>query len=202
MRLFLDFRHQWLRVAAWELGRMVRLIQGVRSAARTAWLTFGGQNALLNVMAACIITGFGAIAWWAFEPIVPLQSTDVLSIEPASRVVDRDHDDEFKVRRRICMRWGGWGHVTRSFVGAGRDGIEYRLGTVQPLFFPEGCHERERVVEIPPTLPPGQYIYRSVIQFCARRGCVDAAAQDLPIVVRGAWPLQPQGAPAPMREPF
>lgn len=198
----MDAGNPGVRWSAYWLGRTMRFIGWFCRGIRFFWVTYGGAHFLLNAMALCVVVGTVILGYLAFEPMVPLRNAEIVRVEPETRIVDRDTADEFHVTRRICMEWAAWGNVSRSYVDAERDGLEFKMAVVQPVFLPGGCHERTSAVEVPPSLPPGRYLYRSVIQFCVRRGCTDAAVQDVPIVVRGAWPRQPKGPAALMHDPL
>lgn len=165
---------------------------------RSCWTMFGGANFILNAM-ALVVGGCGVLLlWWAvLEPVVPVQSADIVRISPADRVVDRDQGIVLTVTRRFCLARPGWGAVTRYWV----DGVEYKQPPTPPMFYPSGCYERTEVLPIPSTLPPGKYLYRSSITFCNRMRCEDTWMREIPVVIKGRFPLEPNGPAAPMDAP-
>jgi hypothetical protein len=88
------------------------------------------------------------------------------------------------------------------FIGAGEAGLEYRVAAKDTVFLPAGCHVRSRVSDIPPSLPPGVYRYRAVIEFCGRLRCEEAWISDVLVTVTGRWPLTGALGPQHLREPF
>jgi hypothetical protein len=56
-------------------------------------------------------------------------------------------------------------------------------------------------VDIPPTLPPGQYTYRTSLNFCNQVRCERVYLHDIPIAVRGT-PPDPMVPAGPIREPL
>lgn len=184
------------------MGRLVRVYRAFQTFLWGIWTTFGGANFLMNAMAVMVAVCCVILVWWAvFEDVVPMHDSEVVMVVPGDRIIDRDTNDDFTVTRRVCMTRSAWGTVSRLFVGEGNAGLEYRMVPTAPLFLQKGCHERSRTIDIPMSLPPGQYVYRSKIEFCNRIRCEEAWVQDVPLSIRGAWPPpQPHGPPGPIKE--
>jgi hypothetical protein len=180
-----------------------QLVRWVWRAIQRGWQIYGGSNLLLNLMALCVAGCCGLLMWWAvFEPLAPLTEAEILSPARGTVVVNRDETDEFLLTRRVCMRHGAWGRVSRLFVGAGGVGLEYRIAAKESVFLPAGCHVRSRMAEVPQTLPPGVYRFRSSVEFCNRLRCEDAWTSDVLVTVTGHWPLTSSMPPEHFREPF
>lgn len=203
MRAFQDCRLRSVRVVACFAGRVLRFTQTGWRILEGVWTTFGGANFLMNAMAIMVAFCCALLVWWAvFEDVVPLREAEVVLVVPGDRIIDRDQNDDFTITRRVCMSRGAWGTVNRAFVGEGNAGLEYKLVSSAPIFLQSGCHERSRTIDIPFSLPPGRYTYRSSIQFCNKLRCEDAGVQDVPVAIRGRWPVEPTGGPGAIRDPM
>lgn len=190
--------------------------QGPRKVARTGaavgrgavgvwrWLwesyrSIGGSAFVMNVGIVIIATSCGLFVWWAaFDPVSPVISEEVVRIEPDTRVIDRDVNDDLNVVRRLCLSRSARATVRRSYV----DGVIYQTPESAPVQFYKGCNERLRSLDVPSTLPPGRYVYRASLTFCNRVRCEEVWLHDIPIIIRGRFPVDPSGVPAPMREPL
>lgn len=201
MASFLDCRNPIVRACAARLGRCVQIWRIILRPWKKAWALFGGANFLMNVMASTVVACCVLLIWWAVvEDIVPLSKEVITSVEPADRIIDREHDRRFVISRRICMDRAAWGKPTRMFITEGVGGIKHEVADGPLLFLAAGCHERVREVRIPDSLPPGHYIYRSHIEFCNRLRCEAVWLHDLPITLVGPWPIQPTGGSRPMMQ--
>lgn len=168
-----------------------------RTARTYQWL--GGSGAVINACVTIIAACCALFAYWAFwERIVALESEQIVRVEPFDRIIDRDVGDELMITRRFCMRDHSLAYVRREFVG----GIVYQTPGAPPVQFQRGCHERPRPVEIPSSLPPGDYIYRVVVEFCNRLRCESIWLHDVPIVIKGGFPVEASQPPPPLREPL
>lgn len=198
----MDAGNPAVRWAAWCVGWCLRTVYLAWRGMLRAWALFGGERLLLNTMALTVVGCGSLLVWWSvLEPIVPLQSADVL--EPASGEVevDRDVTESFRVTRRICMKRGAWAHISRYYIGSDGGGIEYKIAPRDSLFLPAGCHVRSRAMEIPRSLPPGMYVYRSSVEFCGRLRCEDGWAQEIQVKITGRWPLEAVLPPGIFRSP-
>lgn len=195
----MDAGSLWIRLLAWALGRTWLGL-------RRTWDAFGGANLLLNLMSLCVtICCLLLVSWTLTQASSPMREAEVVQVLPETRIIDRADQSEFTISRRICMTRGAWGNVTRMFIDADGQGLEFKLVSSPPIFLPEGCHERRRVMQIPASLPPGKYIYRSSIEFCGRvwPGCQETWVQDVPLTVTGPWPAHVLATPpGPIRDPL
>ena len=121
----MDAGNPAVRWTAWCMGRCLRVVRFAWRAILYGWSLFGGERLILNIMALTVAIGGSLLLWWAvLEPIVPLQSAEVLEPADGEAVVNRDVTQGFRVTRRICMRKGAWGHVSRYYIGADGAGVE------------------------------------------------------------------------------
>jgi hypothetical protein len=177
----------------------LNIARGTLGWAGQGYRTAGGSNFVLNLGIIVIAGSSGLLVWWAvFDPVAPLRSEEVILIEPADRIIDRDQNDEFNVSRRVCMSRAATATVERQYI----DGVVYAAPVSAPLQFHAGCHERRRAQDVPSTLPPGRYIYRVRLTFCNQIRCETVALHDIPIIIRGRFPIDPTGPAPPMRDPI
>lgn len=187
------------RAAAHIVAGLRTGILGLARWAHDVYRTAGGSGFVLNLGILVIAGSSCALVWWAvFDPVVPLRSEEVTMIEPADRIIDRDQSDDFVVSRMMCMSRSASATVERQFV----DGVVYSAPTSVPLQFHAGCHERRRAQDVPSTLPPGRYIYRVRLTFCNQIRCEAVALRDIPIIIKGRFPVDPTGPAGAMREPI
>ena len=159
----------------------------------------GGSTAIINLCVAIIAGCCLLFGWWAFlDPVVSLETERVVRVEPDDRIIDRGRRDHFMVTRHFCMSKPALAYVRREFV----DGVIYQTPDGPPDQFRKGCQEQPRLVDVPDTLPPGEYTYRVILTFCNRLRCEEIRLHDIPLMIRGGWPPPASHAPAPMREPL
>lgn len=144
--------------------------------------------ALVNVTALLFLVFASSVLLLWLQPS-PIRSVEVVSVEPADRIVDRAQRQSLVVRRRIVMSRAAELRLMRSWID--------EAGAVTPLlddwaFIPAGDNLRPAVVVVPPaSLNPGKHRYRVVLEWCSSLNwkCDRVHPPDVEVLVKGHTPV-------------
>ena len=153
-------------------------------------------------LAAMLVTAalLGALFVVGLEPVNPVQSSRLASVDPPERVIDRDRRPDFTMEREICSSRDEQVQVLRSWTEI-TSGQEVRPTIAWSSSFFDVAAGCQRVVVtqgVPMALPPGQYVYEISLRACGLFGfCVEYALEPIPLALVGGrgWPKLDIGPP-------
>jgi hypothetical protein len=142
-------------------------------------------GALVTIAAIIIILAAMYAAYLAWRPS-PLQSVEVIRVEPANRIIDRSRDDHLVVYRRVCATENMSAVLERTWIDE-TGGVQPTL--VDRVWINKGCHERPPVHVYPPTnLSEGLHRYRVKLRWC-NPFCHEYYVDDIEVSIVGRRPV-------------
>lgn len=151
---------------------------------------FNVKPVALVINACALIISFGILMLvWEFIQPNPIKSVSIISVDPASRIIDRSHNAELVVQRRVCASRSASVRLIRLWVDTA-SGITPTLDDFSWL--DKGCNDRPPVhVVVPPSLNPGIHRYRVTLESCSnlRLSCHQYHLEDVEVLIVGHYPV-------------